>query len=143
MPENRLNSRLTVYFDGQYWVGFFERHEGAMTSIARHVFGPEPSLPQIAELVSGPAWSRLTFLPTDASDGPAPAPAANPKRRQREAAREARATAPSTKSQDALKAAIEGLKTESAAAKRERRAEAAEDRWRQRVAKRKDKKRGH
>ena len=143
MPEHRLSARLTVYYDGQFWVGFFERHDGATTWIARHVFGPEPSLPQIAELVSGPAWSRLTFQPTDVIDAAVPAPAANPKRRQREAAREARASAPSTKSQDALKAAIEELKTESAAAGRERRAAAAEERWQQRVAKRKDKKRGH
>jgi len=143
MPENRLSTRLTVYFDGQFWVGFFERRDGANASVARHVFGPEPSLPQIADLVSGPAWSRLTFLPTDAIDAAVPTPAANPKRRQREAAREARASAPSTRSQDALKAAIEELKTESAAAGRKRRAAAAENRWQHRVAKHKDKKRGH
>lgn len=143
MPDNRPSARLTVYFDGQFWVGFFERHDGATTSIARHVFGPEPSLPQIAELVSGPAWSRLTFVPTDAIDNAMPSPAANPKRRQREAAREAHANAPSTKSQDALKHAIEELKIESAAAKYERRAAAVEERWQQRVAKRKDKRRGH
>jgi hypothetical protein len=143
MPTDHLRARLTVYFDGQFWIGFFEREDAEGLSIARHVFGPEPALPQIAELVAGRAYSRLRFIATKQRDARGHQPAANPKRRQREAAREAKATAPSTRSQEALKAAIEERKTESAAQSRERKAEAAHERWEQRVAKRKEKKRGH
>jgi hypothetical protein len=143
MPTTCLRARLTVYFDGQFWIGFFERDDDEGLSIARHVFGPEPSLPEIAELVTGRDWSRLRFIPTDGGDGRSHQPAANPKRRQRQAAREAKAKAPSTRSQEALKVALEQHKADSAAESRERRAEVAEERWRQRAAKRKEKKRGH
>jgi hypothetical protein len=143
MPTTCLRARLTVYFDGQFWIGFVEREDDEGLSIARHIFGPEPSLPQIAELVTGRGWSHLQFVPTDGGDGLGHQPAANPKRRQREAAREARAKAPSTRSQESLKVALEQRKADSEAESRERRAEAAEERWRQKAAKRKDKKRGH
>ncbi len=143
MPTTGLSARLTVYYDGQFWVGFFEHEDDAGLAIARHVFGPEPSLTEIAELVTRRSWSRLNFVMTGVSDAPVRRLATNPKRRQREAARDARATAPSTKAQDALKAALGEQKLERAAARRERLAEAAEDRWQQRVAKRKEKKRGH
>lgn len=143
MPSISVSSRLTVYFDGQFWVAFFEREEDGALSVARHVFGPKPSLPEIAALVAGPRWSRLRFMHADADEARAQLPPSNPKRRQREAAREARTASPSTRAQDALKAALEEQKAESAASRRERRAAAAEERWAQRVAKRKEKKRGH
>ena len=140
MPSTTV--RLTVYFDGQFWIALAEREDDGRFSVARHVFGPEPSLQQIAGLVSGRDWSGLEFLTTDAG-APERRIAANPKRRQREAARESRAIAPSTTSQDALKAAIETQKHESTATSGERRAAEAEARWEHHVAKRKDKKRGH
>jgi hypothetical protein len=141
MPE-RLSCRFTVYHDGQFWIGLIERREAGELSLARVVFGPEPSLPEIAELVVGSGWCRLRFLP--AGEVPPPPPLAeNPKRRQRQAAREARESAPSTRSQDAMKAAIEKLKDAAATRSRERRAQAAEERYLQRAAKRKEKRRGH
>jgi hypothetical protein len=143
MPADHLSCKLTIYHDGQFWVGLFERNDAGELWLARVVFGPEPSLPQIAELVAGPAWRRLRFLPAGPSADRAPGSAANPKRRQREAAREAHAGAPSTRSQDAMKAAIEEAALASETSWRERRAELAEERWQQRVAKRKEKKRGH
>ena len=143
MPSNGVSARLTVYFDGQFWVAFFEREEDGELAVARHVFGPEPSLAEIADLLTEPRWSRLRFMPVETGEARPQAPAANPKRRQREAARAARAASPSTKAQDALKAALEEQKRESATTRREQRGVVAEERWEQRVAKRKEKKRGH
>jgi len=37
-----MNGRLTVYFDGQFWVGVFERQDGGNLQALRMVFGPEP-----------------------------------------------------------------------------------------------------
>jgi hypothetical protein len=111
-------------------------------SVARHVFGPEPSLPQILDLVSGRAYARVRFLPTIEAAGPPPL-AANPKRRQRDAAKESRSAHASTRSQDALKSALESLKVEGAAARKSRREAAANEIRAKRVAKRKEKKRGH
>jgi len=143
MPADGASARLTVCFDGQFWIGLFEREDDDGLAVARHVFGPEPSLPQIAELVAGPSWSRLRFVLVTASEPRSRRQVANPKRRQREAAREARAVAPSTKSQEALKAALDEQKVETVAVTRERREAAAEERWQQRAAKHKEKKRGH
>ena len=41
------SSTLTVYHDGQFWVGLAEHVEGGMCGSARIVFGAEPSDPAI------------------------------------------------------------------------------------------------
>lgn len=142
MTSADVRSTLTVYYDGQFWVALVERENDGVLEVARHVFGPEPSLPEIEALVNGPGWSHLHFMPAGSLDTRDTALPANPKRRQREAARQARAHAPSTKSQEALQAALEVQKQESDASSRERRSADADQRWEQRVAKRKEKKRG-
>lgn len=143
MPANSVNAVLTIYFDGQFWIAFYERTEDGILSIARHVFGPEPSQPEIAELISGPRWSQLQFVSAGSAESGPLEPASNPKRRQREAAKQSRSNAPSTKSQEAWKAALEREKLESAAERREHRSREAEQLWAQRVAKRKAKRSGH
>jgi hypothetical protein len=69
MPSDGVSTKLTVYFDGQFWVALCERQDDGRLFIARHAFGPEPSLPQIAELVAGARWSELRFLPAAAASG--------------------------------------------------------------------------
>jgi hypothetical protein len=142
MPTDSVSTTLTVYFDGQYWVALIEQEEDGVLAVARHVFGPEPALPEIAALVTGPHWSRLRLMPAGPIETHGDALPSNPKRRQREAAKQSRALSPSTKSQEALAAALEGQRLESAASERERRSADAEQRWQQRVAKRKEKRRG-
>lgn len=43
MREIGVSSTLTVYHDGQFWVGVFERVEEGRLSARRVVFGTEPS----------------------------------------------------------------------------------------------------
>lgn len=143
MPGPTITTTLTVYFDGQFWIAWCERVDEGQTYIARHVFGPEPSLPEIGEFVAGRGWSQLRFVRTQTAALQPPAVAANPKRRQRQAAKKSRETTPSTKSQAALKAAIEEIKANAQGARREQRAEEAEKRWAERRAKHKEKHRGH
>lgn len=143
MSGRGISASLTVYFDGQFWVAYCECRDGETVSAARHVFGPEPSLPEVADFVAGSGWSRLRFLNIEDLDPQTSPSRGNPKRRQREAARIARAKPASTRSQEALKAAVEALKDESERAARTRRARTAEEQWQQRVAKRKQKRRGH
>ena len=38
-----VSSTLTVYHDGQFWVGLAEHVEGGRYGVARIVFGAEPS----------------------------------------------------------------------------------------------------
>ena len=135
-----VSSTLTVYHDGQFWVGLAERVEDGRYGAARIVFGAEPSDEEILRFVVG-KWEKLSFFgddPTEASK-----PAKNPKRRAREAAKALKQAAMSTKAQQALASQREAMKRESAHARRQRRADEAEARFEQRKLKRKRKHRGH
>ena len=79
-----VSSTLTVYRDGQFWVGLAEHVEGGRYGAARIVFGAEPSDEEIQKFVAS-KWEKLSFF----GDDPAKAnePAKNPKRRAREAAK--------------------------------------------------------
>lgn len=131
---------LTVYHDGQFWVGLAEHVEDGRYGVARIVFGAEPSNEEILHFITG-KWAMLSFFgdePTEASK-----PAKNPKRRAREAAKALKQPAMSTKAQQALAAQREAMKQESAHARSQRRANEAEARFEQRKLKRKQKHRGH
>jgi hypothetical protein len=41
--EKRGTMQLTVFFDGQFWVGVIEQHDDAGLKVARYLFGPEPT----------------------------------------------------------------------------------------------------
>ena len=135
-----VSSTLTVYHDGQFWVGLAEHVEGGRYGVARIVFGAEPSDEEILRFVAS-KWARLAFFgdePAEASE-----PARNPKRRAREASRALKRPAMSTKAQQALASQRESMKRESARARSQRHADEAEARFEQRKLKRKQKHRGH
>ena len=135
-----VSSTLTVYHDGQFWVGLAEHVEGGKYGVARIVFGAEPSDEEVLRFVVS-KWAKLSFFghdPTEASK-----PAKNPKRRAREAAKALKRPAVSTKAQQALAAQREAMKQESAHARSRRRVEEADARYEQRRLKRKQKHRGH
>ena len=134
------SSALTVYHDGQFWVGLAEHVEDGRYGAARIVFGAEPSDEEILRFVVS-KWAKLSFFgddPTEASK-----PARNPKRRAREAEKALKQPAMSTKAQQELANQRETLKRESARARSRRRAEEADARFEQRKLKRKQKHRGH
>ena len=135
-----VSSTLTVYHDGQFWIGLAEHVEDGRYGVARIVFGAEPSDEEILQLIVG-KWEKLAFFgddPTEASK-----PAKSPKRRAREAAKALKQPAMSTKAQQTLAAQREAMKRESAHARSQRRAEEADARFEQRKLKRKRKHRGH
>ena len=134
------SSTLTVYHDGQFWVGLAEHVEGGRYGAARIVFGAEPSNEEILRFVAS-EWAKLAFFGDKATE--TSKPAKNPKRRAREAAKALRQPAMSTKAQQALAEQREALKRESAHARSRRRADEAEARFEQRKLKRKQKHRGH
>ena len=135
-----VSSALTVYHDGQFWVGLAEHVEGGRYGAARIVFGEEPSDEEILQFVTS-EWAKLAFFgddPTEASE-----PAKNPKRRAREASKALKRPAMGTKAQQALANQRETMKQESARARSRRRAEETDARFEQRKLKRKQKHRGH
>ena len=135
-----VSSTLTVYHDGQFWVGLAEHVEGGRYGVTRIVFGAEPSDEEILRFVVD-KWAKLSFFGHDSTE--ASKPAKNPKRRAREASKALKRPAVSTKAQQALAEQREALKRESAHARSRRRAEEAEARFEQRKLKRKQKHRGH
>lgn len=115
-----VSSTLTVYHDGQFWVGLTEHVEDGRYGVARIVFGAEPSDEEILKFVVG-KWEKFSFF--DGKPAEASKPIMNPKRRAREAAKTLKQPAMSTKAQQALAAQGEALKQESAHARSRRRAE--------------------
>ena len=123
-----VSSTLTVYHDGQFWVGLAEHVEGGRYGVARIVFGAEPSDEEILRFVTS-EW-ELSFFgdePAEASKS-----ARKPKRHAREAAKAIRRPAMGTKPQQALASQRETMKRESARARSQRRADEAELRFEQR-----------
>ena len=55
--------KLTICFDDPFWVALVETEENGQYRVARHVFGPEPTDPQIEEFIHD-NWRTLHF--TDA-----------------------------------------------------------------------------
>ena len=135
-----VSSTLTVYHNGQFWVGLAEHVEDERYGVARIVFGAEPSDEEILQFVVG-RWEKFSFF--DGEPAEASKPAKNPKRRAREAAKALKQPAMSTKAQQALTAQREAMKRESAQARSQRRTDEAEARFEQRKLKRKQKHRGH
>ena len=131
---------LTVFFDGQFWIGIFERTEGGQLSVCRVVFGAEPKEQQVQEFVLR-YYLKLRFSPP-VEDGKVRTIASNPKRRQRQIARSAEKGI-GTKSQQAMKLAQEAGKLARKARTKEQR-EAEEQRKRDlHAAKKKARHRGH
>ena len=135
-----VSPTLTVYHDGQLWVGLAEHAEDRTYGVARIVFGAEPSDEEILRFVTS-KWAELAFFGGDPAE--ASKPARNPKRRAREASKALKQPAMGTRAQQALAAQREAMKRESAQARSQRRADEAEARFEQRKLKRKQKHRGH
>lgn len=59
-----VSSTLTVYHDGQFWVGLAEHVEDGRYGVARIVFGAEPSDEEILRFVTS-KWAKLAFFGDD------------------------------------------------------------------------------
>ncbi len=105
--------QLTVYFESPFYVGVLEEEREGRLYTARHVFGAEPSLPEIyAFVLSGldDLRAQMTVgLPLDQ----APRRRANPKRLQREIRREIERQGVRRKAHEVMRAQIEARKESS------------------------------
>ena len=64
-----VSSTLTVYHDGQFWVGLAEHVEDGRYGVARIVFGAEPSTEEILRFVVN-KWAKLSFFDHDSREEP-------------------------------------------------------------------------
>ena len=97
-------ARLTVYFEGPFWVGVLEREEAGRLEACKVTFGAEPKDRQVYEWLLR-EWRGLTFSPGIPTQDRQRA-RSSPKRRQRAAADELSRTGVGTKAQQALQLAV-------------------------------------
>ena len=106
---DKVNGKLTVYFEEPFWVGVFERIEDGKLSVAKVTFGAEPKDYEVQEYIQK-HYASLKFSP--AVDTVVKDIKRNPKRMQREAKKQMQKTGIGTKSQQALKLHREQCKQE-------------------------------
>ncbi len=137
--------QLTIFFDGQFWVGVVEAQTDDGLKVARHLFGAEPTDTEVFAFVQR-ALPALLDEVTVAAPGEALAsapPEINPKRRKREAAAALRTRGVSTYAQEALKRQLEARKQDRQnVARQQEEAQRAYQRER-RLQKAREKHRGH
>jgi hypothetical protein len=136
---DRGKAGLTVFFEGSFWVGVFERVEDGKLSVCRVVFGSEPRDYEVWEFILKNYYS-LKFSP--AVDAVVKDGKVNPKRRQREARRQTTQAGIGTKSQQALQLQREERKTECRRADREQKEAEKQRMFELKQQKRKKKHRG-
>lgn len=132
-------SALTVFFEAPFWVGLFERREDRRLTVCRVVFGAEPRDPEIAAFIQK-EYAKLHFSPS--VDAPLKPAAENPKRLQRQIARQLQQPALSTKAQAALKLQQEQGKLARQERSREEKRAEAERRFALKQQQKKDRHRG-
>jgi hypothetical protein len=136
--------KATIFFEKRFWVGTFERTDKEGYAVARHIFGAEPSDPEVYEFVLN-HYHELKF--GELREVSIQIHRMNPKRVQREVRREMErikeTTRPSTLAQDYMREEIEKKKKEkkrmSSAAKQARQ----EEQFLIKQEKKKEKHRGH
>ena len=132
--------QLTVFYEEPFWVGVFERMEGDRLSVSKVTFGAEPKGYEVLDYVRR-HYGELRFsepVPREAREK-----ADSPKRRQRAAAKEMQPTGVGTKSQQALQAQRELMKTERKRITRAEREAEEQRRFELKQQQKKEKKRGH
>jgi hypothetical protein len=137
---DEYSSRLTVFYEEPFWVGVFERVEGDRLSACKVTFGAEPKGHEVLDYVRR-HYGELRFSEPVLRE--AREKADNPKRRQRAASREMQPTGVGTKSQQALQAQREQMKTERKRITRAEREAEAQRRFELKQQQKKEKKRGH
>lgn len=134
--------KLTVFYDGQFWVGVFEEVAAAKLKACRYVFGAEPKEEEILEIVN---FKMLRLIGRTSEYAPVEGTVSrktNPKRLSREATRESQTTGVSPKAWQALQKEREKNKLERKTVTRRLKEELAEKKRRLKREKAKDKHRG-
>ncbi len=136
--------KATVFFDKCFWIGAFERTDKEGYAVARHIFGGEPSDPEVHEFVLH-HYHELKF--GEAKEINIQIQRMNPKRVQREVRREMermKETArPSTLAQDYMREELEKKKLEKKSISSAEKQARKDEQFSLKQEKRKEKHRGH
>lgn len=136
--------KATIFFEKRFWVGTFERTDKDGYAVARHIFGGEPSDPEIHEFVLN-HYHELKF--GELKEVSIQIHRMNPKRIQREVRREMEkmkeSTKPSTLAQDYMREEIEKKKKEKKSLSSAEKQARNDEQFAIKQEKRKAKHRGH
>lgn len=136
--------KATIFYDKRFWVGTFERIDKEGYAVARHIFGAEPSDPEVHEFVLN-HYQNLKF--GAAKEITIQIQRMNPKRVQREVRREMtrfkETTKPSTLAQDYMREEIEKRKKEKKTITSAEKHARKETQFALKQEKKKEKHRGH
>ncbi len=134
------SGKLTVFFEGPFWVGIFERISGGKLSVCKVTFGAEPKDYEVWDFILK-HYYELKFSP--AIETEVKQTADNPKRRQRKARKQLQSLGVGTKSQQALQMQREEMKTHKKQISKEQREAEKQRQFDLKQQKRKAKQRGH
>ena len=136
---DKVSGRLTVFFEGPFWVGVFECISEEKLSVCKVTFGAEPKDYEVYEFILK-NYYRLRFSSVVATD--VKETGRNPKRIQREVRKQVQNIGISTKSQQALKLQQEQFKIERKILSREQREAEKQRQFELKQQKRKEKHKG-
>jgi len=137
---DRISGKLTVFFEDPFWVGVFERICDGKLSVCKVTFGAEPKDYDILDFINRHYYG-LKFSPTVEVE--LKQTADNPKRRQRNAAKQMQNTGIGTRSQQALQMQREEMKTERRQISKEMREAEKQKQFDLKQQKKREKHRGH
>ena len=134
--------KLTVYHDGQYWVGVLEEQFLGKLRAARYIFGSEPKDEEILQFVCRDMMKIVRGLSQEVAVRRSAALKINPKRLARRAAEETRKRGVSSYAQEAIRLELEKRKRERRSLTKQRLLEKMEHKRELKIRKAKEKHRG-
>lgn len=137
-----LVGKFTVFFEDPFWIGIVEKSEGKKYSTSRVVFGPEPTSAVLHEYILD-NYSNFKFTDAVEDEKKIYKEYSNPKRQQRQAAKDVKKNRGMKKAYDVMKQQYEEEKKERKKEKKEKKMESEREKLELKQKKRKQKKRGH
>ncbi|MHC1782362.1 MAG: YjdF family protein [Anaerolineaceae bacterium] len=135
-----MDGKCTIFYEVPFWVGIFERYDEQGCSIARYVFGSEPTDAQLLQFVTQ-YGHRLTFSP-HYSAPEVEEQNISYKRRQRQTRKQVQMDGIGTFAQRTLQAELERLKQSNQEKTRQERQIEEQEKFLLEQAKKKEKHRG-
>jgi hypothetical protein len=126
LSEGEYKVKLTVFYDGQFWVGVVEEIVNGKLRAGRYLFGSEPKDEEVFAFVNTKLLDFMNGVSEQLSVENRQPKKMNPKRLARQVAREMKANGVSTFAQAALQLEYEKRKKEKQLLRRARREELEE-----------------
>lgn len=134
--------KLTIFYDGQFWVGVAEQYDGTRLRAWKYLFGAEPVEGEILYFVNHILPTLLDETSESVYTKPTKKQKINPKRLARQVAQDMRKEGVSTAAQEAIKKELMKRKAEKKIVQRVKKDEVGNLKWEIKRKKAKAKHRG-